>query len=84
MLCKTLHNIHCLLTEGGFSDDGFWRIVTYFDYTYLRKAFQTALLGEMEKRIGPSFKKQSHSSIPKIRMTFMSMLSPTCATPIPL
>lgn len=50
-------HIHCLLTEGGFSDDGFWRTVTYFDYTYLRKAFQTALLNEMEKRIGPSFQK---------------------------
>ena len=37
-------HIHCLLTEGGFSDDGFWRVVKYFNYTYLRKAFQTALL----------------------------------------
>ena len=46
--------MHCLLTEGGFSDDGFWRNVNYFNYTYLRKAFQTALLNEMEKKIGPS------------------------------
>ena len=50
-------HIHCLLTEGGFSDDGFWRVVKYFNYTYLRKAFQTALLNEMESRIGVSFKK---------------------------
>lgn len=50
-------HIHCLLTEGGFSDDGFWRVVKYFNYTYLRKAFQTALLDEMENKIGPSFKK---------------------------
>lgn len=50
-------HIHCLLTEGGFSDDGFWRVVNHFNYTYLRKAFQTALLNELEKRIGPSFKK---------------------------
>lgn len=50
-------HIHCLLTEGGLSDDGFWRVVKYFDYTYLRKSFQTALLNEMEKRIGSSFKK---------------------------
>lgn len=48
-------HIHCLVTEGGFSDDGFWRVVKYFNYTYLRKAFQTALLNEMEKHIGPSF-----------------------------
>ena len=50
-------HIHCLITEGGFSDDGFWRIVKHFNYTYLRKSFQTALLNEMEKHIGPSFKK---------------------------
>lgn len=50
-------HIHCLITEGGFSDDGFWRVVKHFSYTLLRKSFQTALLHEMEKRIGPSFKK---------------------------
>ena len=50
-------HIHCLLTEGGFSDEGFWRVIKYFNYTYLRKAFQTALLNELEKNIGPSFKK---------------------------
>ena len=47
-------HIHRLLTEGGFSDDGFWRNVNYFNYTYLRKAFQTALLNEMEKKIASS------------------------------
>lgn len=50
-------HIHCLITEGGFSDDGFWRVVKHFNYTFLRKSFQTALLNELEKRIGPSFKK---------------------------
>lgn len=50
-------HIHCLITEGGFSDGGFWRVVKHFNYTLLRKSFQTALLDELEKRIGPSFKK---------------------------
>jgi len=50
-------HIHCLVSEGGFSDDGFWRNVTHFNFSYLRKAFQTALLNEMELVIGPSFKK---------------------------
>lgn len=50
-------HIHCIITEGGFSDDGFWRAVKHFSYTLLRKSFQTALLNEMEKKIGPSFKK---------------------------
>lgn len=50
-------HIHCLITEGGFSDDGFWRVVKHFSYTLLRKSFQTALLNEMEMKIGPSFRK---------------------------
>lgn len=50
-------HIHCLVSEGGYSDDGFWRHVHYFNYIYLRNAFRTALLNEMESVIGPSFKK---------------------------
>lgn len=50
-------HIHCLITEGGFSDDGSWRTVKHFNYTCLRKSFQTALLNELEQHIGPSFKK---------------------------
>ena len=51
-------HIHCLLSEGGVSDNGFWRIVNHFNYTYLRNAFRTVLLNEMEKHINdPSFKK---------------------------
>lgn len=50
-------HIHCLISEGGYSDDGFWRHVTHFNYTYLRNAFRTALLNEMESKLNPSFKK---------------------------
>ena len=50
-------HIHCLLSEGGYSDDGFWRYVHHFNYNYLRNAFRTVLLNEMERKIGPSFKK---------------------------
>ena len=50
-------HIHCLLSEGGLSDDGFWRHVSHFNYSYLRNAFRTALLNEMHSKIGPSFKK---------------------------
>ena len=48
-------HIHCLISEGGFSDDGFWRHINHFNYTYLRNAFRTALLNEMESIIGASF-----------------------------
>ena len=50
-------HIHCLISEGGYSDDGFWRHITHFNYTYLRNAFRTALLNEMESRLASSFKK---------------------------
>lgn len=75
-------HIHCLLTEGGFSDDGFWRVVKHFNYTYLRKAFQTAFLNELEERIGPSLKKQRLPFTKKIKTTFMSTQSQTSVTPI--
>ena len=51
------YHIHCLISEGGYSDDGFWRNVKHFNYTFLRNAFRTALLNEMETYLGPSFKK---------------------------
>lgn len=50
-------HIHCLLSEGGLSDDGYWKNVRHFNYTFLRNAFRTALLNEMERKIGASFKK---------------------------
>ena len=50
-------HIHCLISEGGYSDDGVWRNVKHFDYTFLRNAFRTALLNEMESKIGSSFRK---------------------------
>ena len=49
-------HIHCLISEGGYSDDGFWKNVRHFNYAYLRNAFRTALLNEMEPRLDPSFK----------------------------
>jgi len=50
-------HIHCLVTEGGVGKSGLWRKKPHFNYKLLRDSFQTALLNEMEARIGPSFKK---------------------------
>lgn len=50
-------DIHCLITEGGLSDNGLWRNIHYFNCTFLRNAFRTVLLNELEDRIGSSFKK---------------------------
>ena len=45
------------ISEGGFSDDGFWRNVKHFNYKLLRDSFQTALLNELQEHLGPAFKK---------------------------
>lgn len=74
-------HIHCLLTEGGYSDDGFWRVVKHFNYTYLRKAFQTALLNEMEKHIGPSFKKTKAAIYKKDKNGFYVYAKPNLCDP---
>lgn len=44
-------HIHTLITEGGVCANGAWRKKTYFNYTYLRKSFQTVLLKLMEKHM---------------------------------
>ncbi|MDD5935074.1 MAG: transposase [Clostridiales bacterium] len=54
-------HIHCLISEGGFSDDGFWRSKNHFNYTLLRDSFQTALLNELQAKLGDSFKKVKSS-----------------------
>ena len=49
-------HIHCLISEGGLSDSGFWKTVSHFNYNYLRNSFRTVLLNKMESVIGASFK----------------------------
>ena len=74
-------HIHCLITEGGYSDDSLWRVVKYFNYTYLRKAFQTALLNEMESKIGPSFKKVKAHIYNKDKNGFYVYAKPNMSDP---
>lgn len=50
-------HIHCLISEGGIGDSGLWRKKDHFNYTFLRNAFQTALLNLLQQQLGPSFKK---------------------------
>lgn len=49
-------HIHCLVTEGGVGRSGLWRKVTHFHYPLLRNSFQTALLQQLEARLGRSFR----------------------------
>ena len=50
-------HIHCILSEGGFDKNGFWRSVTHFHYKYFRNAFQTVLLNLMQNKLPTQFKK---------------------------
>ena len=74
-------HIHCLLSEGGLSDDAFWHKVTFFSYSYLRKAFQTVLLNILELRIGPSFKSTKSLIYRKDKNGFYVYAKPTLRNP---
>lgn len=74
-------HLHCLISEGGPSDDGFWRNVKHFDYRYLRTAFQTTLLNEMEHKIGPSFKKTKAKIYKKDKNGFYVYAKPNLCDP---
>lgn len=50
-------HIHCLISEGGIGKSLRWRHKKHFNYKLLRDSFQTALLNELHKRLGDSFKK---------------------------
>ena len=45
-------HIHALCTEGGLGNTEVFRHVRYFDYTALRKRFQTILLNMLEDNLG--------------------------------
>lgn len=50
-------HIHCLVSEGGVGNSLFWRKLYHFPYPFLRHAFCTTLLNEMQDCLGSSFKK---------------------------
>lgn len=57
---RSLHwnpHIHVLISEGAIGNFTPWKSVKHFNYTFMRNAFQTALLNQLEATIGPSFKK---------------------------
>lgn len=74
-------HIHCLITEGGYSDDGFWKTVKHFNYTFLRNAFRTALLNEMENILGPTFKKVKSKCYTEHKQGFYVYAKPSKCDP---
>ncbi len=55
--------------------------MNYFDYTYLRKAFQTVLLNKLQKRIGVSFKKTKAEIYRKDKNGFYVYAKPNLCSP---
>ena len=74
-------HIHCLISEGGFSDNGFWRRVSHFNFRFLRFAFRTALLNELETCIGPAFRKVKAKIYQDHKDGFYVYAKPTLADP---
>lgn len=74
-------HIHCLISEGGYSDDGLWRNVKYFNYNFLRNAFRAALLNEMEAKLGPSFKKMKSACYKEHKHGFYVYAKPNKCNP---
>ena len=50
-------HIHCLISEGGYSDDGFWRNVKHFDYTFYAMLFARLCLMKWNPKSGLPSKK---------------------------
>ena len=44
-------HIHCLISEGGYSDDGFWCNVSHFDYTFLLCNFSAGMSWKISMEI---------------------------------
>ena len=74
-------HIHCLISEGGYSDNGEWRNVTHFNYKLLRSSFQTALLNELEPYLGSSFKKVKAACYDKNKQGFYVYAKPNKCNP---
>ena len=45
-------HIHCLISEGGYSDDSFWRNVKHFDYTFYAMLFARLCLMKWNPKSG--------------------------------
>lgn len=74
-------HIHCLISEGGYSDDEFWRHVHHFNYTYLRNAFRTALLNELHSHLRDAFKPVKAKCYSRHKHGFYVYAKPTKCDP---
>lgn len=74
-------HIHCLVSEGGVGNSLSWRKLHHFPYPFLRHAFCTALLNEMHKHLGSSFKKMKAFLYQHCQEGFYVYAKPNLADP---
>ena len=74
-------HIHCLISEGGHSDDGEWRNIRHFNYKLLRESFRTVLLNKLEAHLGASFKRVKAQMYKQHDKGFYVYAKPTLADP---
>jgi hypothetical protein len=74
-------HIHCLITEVGFDDKLFWKKVKHFNYNFLRKSFQTALLNEIHKNSVTLLKERNQLYTGTAKTVSMFMQNLTNVTP---
>lgn len=74
-------HIHCLISEGGLGNSGLWRHKKHFNYKFMRDSFQTALLNELQKHLGNSFKKVKASIYHNLKNGFYVYAKPSKCMP---
>ena len=74
-------HIHALISEGGAGNFTPWRVIKYFDYTFLRNSFRKVLLDRLTQRLGVSFKKVKNEMYTKHSDGFYVRAKPNSCTP---
>ena len=73
--------LNCLFSAVRIGNSGLWRSHEHFNYKLLRQSFQTALLSEMQERIGDSFKKVKASVYRNQKNGFYVYAKPNLCNP---
>ena len=74
-------HIHTLISEGASGNITPWRSIKYFNFTFLRRAFQKVLLEKLAAHLDSSFKKLKNSLYKKYPDGFYVRAKPNLNSP---
>lgn len=74
-------HIHTLISEGAAGNITPWRSIKYFNFTFLRRAFQKVLLEKLSAHLDASFKKLKNSLYKKYPDGFYVRAKPDLNSP---